>query len=322
MNDFVESIASGTISAILGALFVAALPLGNKMGFTHEPPSSGKQVKAKNKDGQQAVVTDNSGTVDIDQTQNHTTIQRIQYNIRHSVGYTSGGQPGMSNGMLALVIVLLLVAAAAFGRFFIPVLGGMVGAALMLTVVTIRFLVSDRRHAKSPQTAYVVVELCLSIIATVLLGYFIFQFSWDGKTMVDVANALHDVTVVPSINDGVLPWILSFTIEPPAELFIRDPQLLVMALLALVGLTMTLLLDVSAALSLVGWDAYSRMSQSLSRFSWVTKAAQSFETTTWKSVLVLLVVFALEMGFLFGFPSVLDGSFIEVVLGPAASAVR
>lgn len=223
--------------------------------------------------------------------------------------------------IVAGIVAGALVLVVGFGTFFQPVTAAVCVAGVAILIrATMLTVASIRGGVLSRPVGVAVFKSIVALASTALLVVYVYAFAWEGRSMAAVQTSLRSVTRDAASDDGILPWLISRTLEPAVRLFAEDPEMLVFCLIGMVGLVLTIVIDVIAIKSVGGWHAMLRLNTNKSTTARVTKPAEAFSEQSWKHDAWPVSLAAVgPAAILFGFMAYLgaleSGAISEVLFG-------
>lgn len=250
-----SDIATGTISAVLGALIVALIPIGTRPSLW----TGSSRTSVRNRNGQQVYAPNSTGP--ITQMQHHvhlTTQQTIHQNIQASATPSAHQQTPKDDRPLLIVLSIGLVTLiAVYSRSYEVVIGFALGISLALAAVLIALIC---RAIKTQLFAGQALAACTRIFSAILLllvaSWSTVYKSWGGYSMTELRSRLEMLTEPAAFDDGILPWAGSRTTAPAAKLLFTEPQLALVGMFALGAMVLALMWAWSAASTAFDWSSY------------------------------------------------------------------
>lgn len=296
-----SDIAAGTISAVLGALIVAVIPIGTRPSLW----TGGSRTSVRNGSGQQVYAPNSTGP--ITQTQHHvqlTTQQTIHQNIRTSAATADNQQvPKDERPLLVVIGVAIVTLIAVYSRSYEVVIGFAIGTSFALAAVLITLIY---RTFKAQLFTGQALAACTRIFSAILLlsvaSWSTVYGSWSGYSMADLRARLEMLTDPAAFDEGFLPWAGSRTTIPAAKLLFTEPHLALVGMFALGAMVLALMWAWSAASTAFAWSSYIGFQRGATTNKRVITRAKKFAELearfAWSSLgfTVFFIVFT------FGFP--------------------
>lgn len=324
--SFWETVAAGTISAVLGGLTVPFIQyLTRRSLWPNTQNQSSRSPRTLPTNGQTISASDNA-TINVkQQAHNHSQTINVTQVIQHNLNQTqqnvnARGRSQDSDTATGIVIaVVFLVATAVFVQTYVYITLFLSGATIALFISHVK-LMMESTTLRTPRrlTRIALAHLLALTIAVVASAIYWHFFSVDGRTFSHAAAEFKRIAADKEA-EGAFPWILSQTIEPAFSLLMHDPYLFALAALAsfLAGVCFVLF---SLTWSVVySWQAYIGFTSSPSTKLSLARRASNFAELTWKSPITLYVIMLLGVGVSYGLPLLVSwneyGAMSRIIFG-------
>lgn len=301
MLTALSDIAISTISAVLGALIVAAIPIGTRPSLW----TGSSRTSVRNSNGQQVYAPNSTGP--INPTQHNvvlTTHQTIHQNIRSSATSTGTTQAAPGNRPLAVVIGLVMFTlTTVYSRGYEAAVGFAIGVSIALAVIVIVLIYRTcKAELFAVQSLAASTRILSAIVLLLAAAWSAVGRTWGGYSMADVRTQLEKLTERAAYSEGVLAWAGSRTIVPAFKMFFSEPQLALVGIFALGAMIVALIWAWSAISTAFAWSSYLGFQHGATTKKRVIARASKFEALNARFAWSSLGGTALIAAMVFGFP--------------------
>ena len=297
MLTALSDIAIGTISAVLGALIVAIIPIGTRPSLW----TGGDRDSVRNRNGQQVYAPNSTGPINSTQ---HNVVLTIHQNIRSSATSTGTTQAAPDDRPWAVVFGLVMFTlTAVYTRGYEAAVGFAIGVSIALAVILVVLIY---RTCKAELFAVQSLGACARILSAIVLllaaAWSAVGRTWGGYSMADVRTQLEILTEPATPSEGTVAWAGSRTAVPVFKMFFSEPQLALVGIFALGAMIFALVWAWSAVSTAFAWSSYLGFRHGATTKRRVIVRASKFETLNARFAWSSLGATALFAAVTFGLP--------------------
>lgn len=308
MLTALSDIAISTISAVLGALIVAAIPIGTRPSLW----TGSSRTSVRNSNGQQVYAPNSTGP--INPTQHNvvlTTHQTIHQNIQSSATSIGTTQTAPDNRPWAVVLGLaMFTLTAVYSRGYEAAVGFAIGVSIALAAILVVLIYRTyKAELFAAQSLAASARILSGIVLLLAASWSALGRTWGGYSMADVRTHLEELTEPTALDAGVVPWAGSRTTVPAFKMFFSEPQLALVGTFALGAMIFALIWAWSAVSTAFAWSSYLGFQHGATTKKRVIARASEFEALDTRFAWSSLGVTVLFATVIFGFPWLMTMSF-------------